>query len=125
MVGAFDVHFEVVRNPVLTQQISKADGGHRHLPMPMAAASRAGHVECAPFRMIFVDPELHFARFSRHGHVLNHQPAIANGFWKTGRYLTTESLVGLHGNDSETAFEIESRVVTIVHPHIKDEVRSG
>ena len=125
MVGAFDVHFEVMRDPVLTQQIAKADCRHRHLPMPMAAASRAGDIQSTPFRMIFVDPELHFPGFTRNSHVLNYQPAIANGFWKTGRHLTTESLVGLNGNDSETAFEIEPRIVTIVHPHIKDEARSG
>jgi hypothetical protein len=75
--------------------------------------------------MIFVDPEFHFPWFTRNGHVLNHQPAITNSVWKSGRYLTTERLVGLHGNDSETAFEIKSRVVTIVHPHIKNESRSG
>lgn len=84
-----------------------------------------GHVESTPFRMIFVDPEFHLPRLTRHRHVANDQPALTNGLRKTGRHLTTKRLIGLDGHDFEAAFEVEARVVPVVHPHIKDEVRSG
>jgi len=125
MISALDIHFEVVRNPMLPQQVSKPDGRDCHLPMPMASASGAGHIESTPFRMIFVDPELHLPRLAGHRHVANDQPSLTDGLRKTSRHLSTECLVGLDRNNSETAFEVETRVIPVVHPHIEDEIRGG
>ena len=125
MISALDIHFEVVRNPMLSQKVPKADRRDRDLPVPMPTPGCTGHVESTPFRMIFVDPELHLPRLAGHRHVANDQPSLTDGLRKTSRHLSTECLVGLDRNNSETAFEVETRVIPVVHPHIEDEIRGG
>jgi hypothetical protein len=51
MIGAFDVHFEVVRNPMLSQKVPKADRRDRDLPVPMPTPGCTGSPATATLRM--------------------------------------------------------------------------
>ncbi len=125
MLGVLDVHLEVVRYSMLSQKVIESNRGHGDLSMPVSAPRRAGQIQGAPFRVFLVDPELDLACLTRHGHISDRQPAIANGFRKTGADLLAEGVVGLDGHHPEAALEVEPRIVPVVHSHVEDEILSG